>query len=121
MRRLSGQCVWRLSKASAAWLLCTLPTCWTTVTSLAAVMAFMSAHWQMVVERYRKLGGKLPGAEVAQETAALEDRLQRLSAVLAARQAQLDATVAACQQLAARNATVHDAGLDTAVQVRYLR
>ena len=67
--------------------------------------------------RYRKLGGKVPGSEVMQETAALEERLQNLSAALAARQARLDATVAACGELAARVAEAHDAGLDTAVQV----
>jgi len=67
--------------------------------------------------RYRKLGGKAPGGEVVQETASLEERLQTLSAALTARQARLDATHAACRELAARNTEAHDAGLETAVQV----
>ena len=67
--------------------------------------------------RYRKLSGKAPGSEVARETAALEERLQNLSAALTARQARLDAAVAACKELAARNAEAHDAGVETAVQV----
>jgi len=54
---------------------------------------------------------------VAQETAALEERLQHLSDSLTVRQARLDAALAACKELAARNTEAHDAGLDTAVQV----
>ena len=71
--------------------------------------------------RYRKLGGKAPGSEVAREAAALEDRLQNLSASLAARQARLDATLAACRELAERNTEAHDAGVETAVQVHIVR
>ena len=96
----------------------------------------------------------MPGGELAQETAALEDRLEKLSAALSMRQARplqiaecfseffvcvccdmgrnasshaptccrqqvrLDVAIAACRELAARNAAAHDAGVEAAVLVR---
>ena len=44
------------------------------------------------VRRYRKLGGRIPGAEVETETAALEERLSNLSKALNVRQVRLGCT-----------------------------